>query len=99
MMALATALAVSPTKAKKILVFQKGYHGSTISGRVPLGKPTINLPHDFVVGQYNDIDGTKSLVASLTPNSLAAILVEPMLGSGGCYGASVEFLELLRTLA
>jgi len=101
MMALATALAVArdtPSK-KKVLVFQKGYHGSTISGRTPSGKPSINLPHEFVLGKYNDVQGTKDLVASLPENSLAAILVEPMLGSGGCYAATCDFLSTLRNLA
>lgn len=96
-MALATALVV--TGKKTVLVFAKGYHGSTISGRVASGKPSINLPHDFVVGQYNDVQGTKDLLALLPENSLAAILVEPMLGSGGCYTGSKEFLTTLRELA
>lgn len=101
MMALATALVVArdtPGK-KKVLVFEKGYHGSTISGRIPSGKPGINLPHDFVVAKYNDVQGTKNLVASLPEDSLAAILVEPMLGSGGCYAASPDFLSTLHDLS
>ncbi|ETI20665.1 hypothetical protein G647_07007 [Cladophialophora carrionii CBS 160.54] len=97
MVALATALAF--TGRKKVLVFNKGYHGSTISGRAPSGKPSINLPHDFVVGTYNDVAGTEALVQSLPKDSLAAILVEPMLGSGGCYRGSAEFLGTLRRLA
>jgi glutamate-1-semialdehyde 2,1-aminomutase len=97
MMALATALAY--TKKEKVLVFNKGYHGSTISGRAPSGKPSINLPHDFVLGTYNDVEGTEKLISSLPPDSLAAILLEPMLGSGGCYVASKEFLSTLRRLA
>jgi len=97
MMALATSLVV--TGKKKVLVFAKGYHGSTISGRTEKGKPTINLPHDFVVGQYNDVQGTKSLVESLPENSLAAILVEVMIGSGGCYIGSKEFLNTLQEIA
>ena len=97
MMALATAIAYS--QKKTILVFNKGYHGSTISGRTPSGKPSINLPHDFILGTYNDISGTDTLIASLPTNSLAAILVEPMLGSGGCYAATSEFLSSLRHLA
>ena len=102
MMALATALVLARKRSDsktKVLVFEKGYHGSTISGRVDSGKPSINLPHDFVVGQYNDIEGTKELVHSLPSDSLAAILVEPMLGSGGGFPATHDFLSLLRQLA
>jgi glutamate-1-semialdehyde 2,1-aminomutase len=97
MMALATAVAY--TKKQTILVFNKGYHGSTISGRTPSGKPSINLPHDFVVGTYNDVSGTEELISSLPTNSLAAILVEPMLGSGGCFAATESFLSTLRQIA
>lgn len=103
MMALATALAHAklqnnPDKTK-ILMFEKGYHGSTISGRAPSDKPSINLPHDFVLSTYNDAEATEELVSSLPKGSLAAILVEPMLGSGGCYAATPRFLQTLRALA
>jgi glutamate-1-semialdehyde 2,1-aminomutase len=97
MMALATAMAF--TGRKKVLLFNKGYHGSTISGRAPSTKRSINLPHDFVLGAYNDVPGTEALIQSLPKDSLAAILIEPMLGSGGCYAGSAEFLGMLRRLA
>jgi glutamate-1-semialdehyde 2,1-aminomutase len=97
MMALATAVAF--TKRKKVLVFNKGYHGSTISGRLPDGRPSINLPHDFVVAPYNDMTKTKELISGLPTDSLAAILVEPMLGSGGCFVGKEEFLLHLREAA
>lgn len=97
MMAIATAMAL--TGRKKTLIFKKGYHGSTISGKVATGKPTINLPHDFVLGSYNDVQGTEELIHSLPKDSLAAILVEPMLGSGGCFAGTSEFLTSLRRLA
>ena len=52
-----------------------------------------------MVGTYNDVHGTESLVRSLPKDSLAAILVEPMLGSGGCFAGSSNFLNALRRLA
>jgi len=76
-----------------------GYHGSTISGRPPSNKASINLPHEFVLGTYNDVSGTEDLVRSLPKDSLAAILVEPMMGSGGCVAGTSEFLQSLRHLA
>lgn len=97
MMALATALVF--TGKKKILVFNKGYHGSTISGRQPTGKPSINLPHEFVLGTYNDMMLEQNVVSQLPPNSLAAILVEPALGSGGCFQARNDWIQLLRRIA
>jgi glutamate-1-semialdehyde 2,1-aminomutase len=97
MMAIATAIAF--TGRSKILLFHKGYHGSTISGRLPEGKQPINLPHDFVVAPYNDIERTKKTIDDLPRDSLAAILVEPMLGSGGCFVGREDFLRYLRDIS
>lgn len=100
-LALATAMVVAAEKSpnkKKVLAFHKGYHGSTISMVADKG-PSINVPYDFIAGVYNDVTGTRDLVASLQPNSLAAIIVEPMLGSGGCFAASKDFLSALREIA
>ena len=98
MFAIATALAY--TGRKKVLLFQKGYHGSTISGRASsAGRPSLNLPHEFVIAPYNDMEATRTIVESLPERTLAAILVEPMLGSGSCFPGEVGFLEMLRELA
>ncbi len=51
------------------------------------------------MGRYNDVEGTEALVRSLPPDSLAAIVVEPMQGSGGCYAGTLDFLQCLRRLA
>lgn len=91
LMALATATAV--TGRSKVVVFRGGYHGSVLTfatGGIP-----INVPHEFVVGTYNDVDGTRSTLRELG-ESVAAVLVEPMLGSGGCIAATHEFLQMLR---
>jgi glutamate-1-semialdehyde 2,1-aminomutase len=52
-----------------------------------------------VIAPYDDIAGTAAQLSQLPPDTLAAILVEPMLGSAGCIPASVEFLRHLRTAA
>lgn len=83
----------------KILVFANGYHGSTILFLNGDQKHTMNAPYEFVIAPYNDIAGTDSLVKALPPNSLAAILVEPMQVSGGCIPGTVDFLRHLRELA
>ena len=101
MMALVTAMLW--TGRKKILVFEKGYHGATLSFlKTPAGseqQDAKNLPHEWVIGTYNDIEKTKALLSSLPPDSLAAILVEPMLGSAGAFPASLPFLQFLRSYA
>ena len=100
MMAVATAIAW--TGRKKVLVFDKGYHGATLSFRIaPSGQSAkdINLPHEWVVGAYNDIEKTKRLLSDIPSESLAAILIEPMQGSGGAIPGSLPFLQYLRSHA
>ncbi|MCJ1458393.1 hypothetical protein MMC28_008765 [Mycoblastus sanguinarius] len=100
MMAVATAIAW--TGRKKILVFRGGYHGATLSFRnPPKGSATksVNLPHEWVVGTYNDIVQTEEVLSVLPPKSLAAILVEPMLGNAGAIPGSLPFLQFLRSTA
>ena len=100
MMAVATAMAW--TGKKKILVFQGGYHGATLSFRAPpvgLTPKSVNLPHEWVIGTYNDIDKTQAVLSSIPADSLAAILVEPMLGSAGAIPGNLPFLQFLRSYA
>lgn len=92
--ALMTARAV--TKRSKIMVFDGGYHGGVLyfgHGGIP-----INLPLDWVLAPYNDTEGTLALIRQHGAD-LAAILIEPMLGSGGCLPARRDFLGALRQAA
>jgi len=94
LMAVAAARAI--TGRDKILVFAGGYHGGVFYFR---GKGSaVNAPYEFLIGDYNDVAGTRALVAPHEAN-LAAILVEPMLGGSGCIPATREFLADLRALA
>jgi glutamate-1-semialdehyde 2,1-aminomutase len=94
LLALCTARAV--TGREKILVFEGGYHGGVLYFREAVAP--INAPFEFVRAPYNDIAGTTALIARHEAE-LAAILIEPMLGSGGCIPADVEFLQALRAAA
>jgi glutamate-1-semialdehyde 2,1-aminomutase len=91
LMALAAATAF--TGRRRILVFQGGYHGAVLS--FARGRSASNVPHDFIVSTYNDVAGTQRLIEA-HGDELAAILVEPMLGSGGCIPGDRRFLEALR---
>ena len=91
LMALAAATAF--TGRRQILVFQGGYHGAVLG--FARGRSAINVPHDFIVSTYNDIAGTERLIET-HGDQLAAILVEPMLGSAGCIPGDRPFLEALR---
>ena len=94
LMAVSAALAINGKK--KILVFHGGYHGGVFYFR---GKGSaVNAPFDYLMGTYNDIEQVRALVAPHR-GDLAAILIEPMLGGGGCIPATREFLADLRALA
>ncbi len=96
----ANLMAVSAARAitgrEKILVFSGGYHGGVFYFRG--GHNKINAPFDFLLGRYNDLEAVEALVAPHRDN-LAAILVEPMLGSGGSIPGERDFLAGLRALA
>ncbi|HEV2302126.1 MAG TPA: aspartate aminotransferase family protein [Stellaceae bacterium] len=94
LMALSAARAI--TGRAKILVFSGGYHGGVFYFRGK-GNP-INAPFDFLVGRYNDLGHVEALVAPHRAD-LAAIIIEPMLGGGGCIPAERGFLAGLRRLA
>lgn len=78
-----------------ILAFRGGYHGG---GLTFTGPSRANLPFDFLFAGYNDIEET-TMVARAHGDGIAAILVEPMQGAGGCIPGEAEFLRLLRRLA
>src|SRR5882757_8340907 len=92
---LAIATATSITGRGKVLVFEGGYHGSVLAFG---GGARTAVPYDWVIGAYNDIAGTEALFDAHGP-ALAAVLVEPMLGSGGCVPGDSEFLAMLRDRA
>ena len=94
LMALATATA--HTGRRKVLVFKSGYHGGVLA--FAGGGSPVNVPHEWIVARYNDLDDVHARVAPHR-NELAAILVEPMLGSGGCIPGEPAFLQGLRALA
>jgi glutamate-1-semialdehyde 2,1-aminomutase len=91
LMALGAAKAF--TGRRKIMVFAGGYHGGVLS--FPPGGSRMNVPHEFIIAPYNDGDVAMRLMRE-AGDDLAAVLVEPMLGAGGCIPAEPAFLALLR---
>lgn len=80
------------TARTKILVFEGGYHGGVF-----LFKPGIetNAPFPWIIEPYNDCDRARAAIREHAPD-LAAVLVEPMQGSGGCIPGTADFLSVLR---
>lgn len=102
----ATMLALRAARAftgrTKIAAFTGGYHGShdyaaTISaGRHGWGIPEA-VAASVIAAPFNDTEATR---AALEPHfdDLAAVIVEPVMGSGGVIPAADRFLSFLREL-
>jgi len=90
-MALSAARAF--TGRAEIMVAKGGYHGGVMT--FAQGQSPVNLPVPTRFMAYNDIQGTIAAIRE-AGDKLAAVLVEPMLGSGGCIPANREFLAALR---
>jgi len=93
---LALAAAIAHTGRRKVLVFEGAYHGGVLA----FGGATasVNVPHEWLLAPYNELDAVAAIVQR-EGAALAAILVEPMLGAGGCIPGTSEFLHGLRRLA
>ena len=91
MMALAAARCF--TGRKKIMPMEGGYHGGTLY--FSHGASPVNAPFDCVLARFNDIEKTRALIVQHA-DDLAAVILEPMLGGGGCLPATPEFLAMLR---
>jgi glutamate-1-semialdehyde 2,1-aminomutase len=90
---LAISAARAFTRRGKVMVFHGAYHGAVL-GFAAGGSPS-NVPFEFVVAPYNDIDRTRALIIAHAAD-LALVIIEPMLGSGGCIPASRDFIAMLR---
>jgi glutamate-1-semialdehyde 2,1-aminomutase len=90
---LAIATAVAQTGRASVMAFSGGYHGSvfTFSG----AGSKLNAPYNFILAPYNDIETTLALI-NTHADSLAAVILEPMMGGGGCIPAEADFLHALR---
>lgn len=79
-----------------ILVMDGGYHGGVLTF-VGAAAP-YNAPYPFVLAPFNDLAGCTALIEEHA-DDLAAVLVEPMPGSGGCLPATPDFLAGLFAAA
>jgi glutamate-1-semialdehyde 2,1-aminomutase len=101
----ATRLARAFTGKSKLVKFEGGWHGGYDALQVAV-KPPLDLPESAgisaeslrhtLVAPFNDLEETERRVKG---QNVAAIIVEPVLGAGGCITADVEFLAGLKELA
>lgn len=91
LMAIGAARAFTGREA--VLVFDGAYHGGVLS--FGAGPSPVNAPYPFVSVPYND---TARAVEAIEREAgrLAAVLVEPMMGSAGAIPGDRDFLMALR---
>ena len=76
-----------------IIVVVGSYHGGVLTF---VGNSPLNLPFPIHRITYNDTAGAVDLINKLG-TSLAAVLIEPMIGAGGGIPATADFLQGLRS--
>ena len=81
------------TGRQKVMAFRGAYHGSMLNFAEL--EVSLNVPFPFVMADYNDTEGTCALIEEHAAD-LAAVIIEPMTGAGGCIPAEPEFLQALR---
>ena len=90
---MAVSLARIATERSAIAVVNGGYHGGLLA--FAGGGSPVNAPYDTVVMNINDLAGSRAALAA-NSDRLAAVLIEPVLGSAGCIPATPAYLAMLR---
>lgn len=106
----ATLFALRAAKAftgkAKVMKMEGGYHGSHDQVAVAMAPPfetrasaglSPGALSEVVLGSFNDLDHTAALIRKHR-DELAAVIVEPMMGSAGAIPADPAFLEGLRAV-
>jgi glutamate-1-semialdehyde 2,1-aminomutase len=92
------------TRRKRLIKINGGWHGAYDALHVAVTPPynvpeTAGLPEDYVrytTGvPFNDVEAVER---ELKRGDVAAVIVEPVLGAGGCIEAKTEYLKQLREL-
>ncbi|MFY0685136.1 MAG: aminotransferase class III-fold pyridoxal phosphate-dependent enzyme [Balneola sp.] len=95
----ALKVASAHNNRKKVLVFEKGFHGRTSLAVAATDNPKILFPvnegAEIVRIAWEDFEATES---ALKEEDVCAVLIEGIQGIAGIKVPSTEFLEHLRTL-
>lgn len=84
------------TGKRKVVAFSGAYHGGVLG--FGGGKPAANNVDigDWIVATYNDLDSARRAIQGA---EVAAVILEGMQGAGGCFPATVEFLQGVQQAA
>ncbi|MTI20943.1 glutamate-1-semialdehyde-2,1-aminomutase [Fulvivirga sp. RKSG066] len=105
----AIRLARGYTNRDKVIKFEGCYHGhgdsfliAAGSGAMTMGIPnspgvTKGTAEDTLTAPFNNLDAVRKLVNN-NPDSIAAIIIEPVAGNMGCIESEKSFLEGLRSI-
>ena len=88
------SLARAITGRRKVLGFHGGYHGGLMAFPGLTTSP-MNASEEVVLVDFNDPEAARQAITD-NASELAAVILEPMMGGGGCIPAEAEFLGVLR---
>lgn len=90
---MAVSLARVVTGRPAIAVVHGGYHGGLMyfGG----GGSPVNAPYETVLLDFNDVEGSRARIRD-NADRLAAVIVEPVMGSAGVIPADPDYLVMLR---
>lgn len=84
------------TGRDRVMVFDGSYHGGLLYFGAT-ASPALQAPYDYVRLRFNDTDALAAAFEAYGAET-ACLLIEPMLGSGGCIPAKPGFLAEVRRL-
>jgi glutamate-1-semialdehyde 2,1-aminomutase len=90
---MAISLARHTTGRDAVAVFNGAYHGGLLY--FGAAGQAIRAPYTYHAGEFNDIDTVRQLL-DRHGDSIACLLMEPMMGAGGCIPGTPAFLAGVR---
>jgi len=95
----ALKLASFHTSRQRVIAFKRSYHGRTSGAGAVTDNPSIaslyNRVHKVI---FVDVNDTDNLTRELEGQKVAAVIIEPIQGTGGVHTPSVDFMQKTEAL-